>query len=113
MADWFVAADVVRLAVAPVAGARPQECVSRVIHVDKVANLRTVAVDLNGPSLERQTDEPPDESLAVVADQLPRAVDIREAKRAGADAEHVVVDQMVLLARRLVDAVHVGRTDQV
>ena len=46
-------------------------------------------------------------------DQLARAVDVGQPQRAGADAEHVVVEQVVGLAGRLVDAVDVGRPDQV
>jgi hypothetical protein len=48
-----------------------------------------------------------------VLQQLARPVDVRQAQRAGADAEHVVVDEVVVLAGRLVDAVDVGRADQV
>ena len=44
---------------------------------------------------------------------LLRSVHVREAKRAGASAEDVVVDQVILLAGRLVDAVHVGWTNEV
>ena len=45
--------------------------------------------------------------------QLARAVDVGQAQRAGADAEDVVVDQVVVLAGRLVDAVDVGRPHEV
>ena len=109
MADRLVAADVEHLAVARVARARPQERVGRVVDVDEIAQLRAVAVDLNRPVLDREADEPADEALAVVPDQLPRAVDVGQPQRAGAHAEHVVVDEVVVLAGRLVDAVDVGR----
>ena len=36
-----------------------------------------------------------------------------EAQRAGPDPEHVVVDQVVVLAGRLVDAVDIGRPNEV
>ena len=61
----------------------------------------------------RQPDEPGDEALAVVLDQLARTVDVGQAQRAGAHAEHVVVHEMVVLARRLVDAVDVRRLHEV
>ena len=105
----FVAADVEDLAVARVARARPQERVRGVVDVDEVAQLRAVAVDLDRLVLDREADEPADEALAVVLDQLARAVDVRQPQRAGAHAEHVVVDEVVVLAGRLVDAVDVGR----
>ena len=45
--------------------------------------------------------------------QLARAVDVGQPQRAGADAEDVVVDEVVVLAGRLVDAVDVGRPHEV
>ncbi len=113
MARSARAADVEHLAVARVGRARPQERVDDVVDVDEVAHLRAVAEDLDLLSLERQPDEPADEALAVVPDQLPRAVDVGQPQRAGADAEHVVVDDVVVLAGGLVDAVDVGRPDEV
>ena len=61
----------------------------------------------------RQPDEPADEALAVVLDQLARSVDVGEAQRAGADVEDVVVEEVVVLAGRLVHAVDVGGPHQV
>ena len=110
--DRFGAADVERLAVAGVGGAGAQERVGGVIDVDEVAELAAVAVNLDLAVLDRMTDEPADEALAVVLEQLTRSVHVREPQRAGADAEDVVVDQMVVLAGGLVDAVHVGGPDQ-
>ena len=107
--DRLDAADVEHLSVAGVVGARPQERVSRIVDEDEVAELRSVAVDLDLAVLDGETDEPGDESLPVVLQQLARAVHVGQAQRAGADAEHVVVEQMVVLARGLVDAVDVGR----
>mgnify|MGYP003693856247 CR=1 FL=1 len=112
MADRLVAADVEHLAVARVRGARPQERVGGIVHVHEVAQLRAVAEDLNLAAFDREPDEPADEALAVVLDQLPRTVDVGQPERAGADVEDVVVEQMVVLARRLVDAVDVGGPDQ-
>ena len=96
-----------------VVGTRAKERVRGVVHEHEVAELRAVAVDLDLPVLQGQTDEPGDESLTVVLDQLARTVDVGQAQRAGAHAEHVVVHEMVVLARRLVDAVHVGWLHQV
>ena len=112
VADRLVAADVEHLAVARVGRARPQERIGRIVHVDEVAQLRAVAEDLDLASLDRQADEPADEALAVVLDQLTRAVDVGQPQRAGAHAEDVVVEQVVVLAGRLVDAVDVGRAHQ-
>src|SRR5258708_6385293 len=109
MAHGLVAADVEYLAVAGVARARPQERVRRIVDEDEVAQLRAVAVDLDRPILDGETDEPADESLAVVADQLARAVDVGQAERAATDPEHVVVDQVVVLTGGFVDAVDVSR----
>src|SRR5882724_9686430 len=77
---------------------------SRVVHVHEVAHLRAVAVNLDGLVLDGETDEPGDESLTIVLDQLARPVDVRQPQRAGADAEHAVVDEMIVLACGLVDA---------
>ena len=93
-------------------GAGPQERVGGIVDVDEVAQLRAVAEDLDLASLDREPDEPADEALAVVLDQLPRAVDVGQPQRGGAHAEDVVVEQVVVLARRLVDAVDVGGPDQ-
>src|SRR6185369_17745841 len=113
MADRPVATNVEHLAVAAVAGAGTKKCIGRIVDVDEIAQLRTVAEDLNRLVLERETDEPADEALAIVTNQLPRAVDIGQAQRAGAHAEDVVVDEMVVLAGRLVDAIDIGRSNQV
>ena len=113
MAIGSIAADVEHFAVARVRRAGPQERVRGVVHVDEVAHLRAVAEDLDLAVLDRQADEPADEALAVVLDQLARAVDVGQPQRAGAHAEDVVVEQVVVLAGRLVDAVDVGRPDQV
>src|SRR6185503_7536959 len=104
MRDVLFAADVERLAVDGIARARRQERFDRVIDVDKIADLRAVAEHLDLAILERETNEPANEALAIVSQQLARSVDVREAQRARADAEHVVVDEMVVLAGRLVDA---------
>ena len=47
MRDRLEAADVEHLAVAGIARARPQERVGRIVHVDEVAELAAVAVDLD------------------------------------------------------------------
>ena len=109
VADRVATAHVEDLAIAGVVCAGPQERVGRVVHVDEVAELAAVAVDLDGAALEGEADEPADETLAVVSNQLPRTVHVRQPQRAGTHAEHVVVDEVVVLAGRLVDAVDVGR----
>ena len=90
-----------------------QERFDRIVDVDEIADLRAVAEDLDLLVLEHEPDEPADEALAVVPQQLARAVDVGQPQRAGAHAEDVVVDQMVVLAGGLVDAVDVGRPHQV
>src|SRR5687768_14470609 len=64
------AADVQRLAVRRVGGAGAQKRLGRIIDEDEVAQLAAVAVDLDFAVLERQSDEPGDEALAIVLDQL-------------------------------------------
>ena len=113
MADRTIAADVEDFAVARVDRARQQQRIGGVVHVREVAPLSAVAEELDLPVFDGLAYEPGDESLAVVADQLSRPVDVGEPQRARANAEDIVVDEMVLLAGRLVDAVHVGRTHQV
>ena len=112
VARRFAAAHVEHLAVARIVGARAQEGVAGVVHVDEVAHLRAVAEDLDFAILDGQPDEPADEALPVVLDQLPRTIHVGQPQRARAHAEHVVVDQVVVLARHLVDAVHIGRPHQ-
>ena len=112
MADRLVAAHVEHLAVACVAGARPEERVGGVVHVDEIAELRAVTVDVDGLILDRKPDEPADEALAIVLDELTRPVHVGQPERARAHAEHVVVDEMVVLAGRLVDPVDVGRAHE-
>ena len=107
MADRLETTNVERFAVGRVAGARTQERIHRVVDVDEVTKLRAVAEDLDFLVLEHEADEPGNETLAAVFQQLPRTVDVGQAQRGGAHAEHVVVDQMVVLARRLVDTVDV------
>ena len=113
MTDRLVAADVEHFAVAGVGCPRPQERLRGIVHVDEIAQLRAVAENLDLAPFDSQADEPPDEALAVVLDQLARAIHVGEAQRRGADAEHIVVEQVVVLARRLVDPVDVGRPHQV
>src|SRR6185437_15361209 len=73
----------------------------------------SVAEDVDLAVLDRQADEPADETLAIVPDQLTRPVDVGEPQRAGADAEHVIVEQVIVLAGGLVDAVDVDRPHEV
>src|SRR5262249_36544836 len=110
--DRLIAPDVEDLAVAGVAGAGSQECVRRIVDEDEIAALRPVTVNLDGRVFDRAPDEPANEALTVVTDQLSRTVDVRETQRTGADAEDVVVDEVVILARRLVDAIDIGRSHE-
>ncbi len=89
-----------------------QERVHGVVDVHEIANLRAVAENLDLAPFERETDEPADKSLTVVPDELPRPVHVGEPQRARAHVEHVVVEQVVVFARRLVDAVDVDRSHQ-
>ena len=111
--DRLIAADVEHLAVAGVARPGPQKRISGIVDEHEVAALRSIAVDLNRPAFDGQPDEPADEALTIVTDQLTRAVDVREAQRTGADAEDVVVHEVVILASSLVDSVDVGGLDEV
>ena len=112
VAHGFVASHVEHLAVAAIGRAGAQERIGGIVDIHEVAQLGTVAEDLNLAALERKPDEPADEALPVVPNQLARTVDVRETQRAGANAEHVVVEQVVILAGGLVDAVDVYGADE-
>ena len=92
---------------------RAQEGVDHVVHVVEVALLLPVAEDLDLLAERGLAHEPADEALAVVPDELAGAVGVGEPQRGGADAVHLVVDEVVELARDLVDPVHVHRLQQV
>src|SRR5688572_19077530 len=95
MGDVLFAANVERFAIHRVGGARRQKRLDRVVDVNEIANLRAIAENLDLAVFERETHEPADESLAVVAQELTRAVDVGEAQRAGAHVKEVVVDEVV------------------
>ena len=100
MRDRLEAADVQHLSIARLVRAGAQECIRGVVHAE-IAELRSVSVDLDLAILDRQADEPGDKTLSVVLQQLPRTVDVGQPEGARAHAEHVVVEQMVMLAGRL------------
>ncbi len=104
----LVAAHVERVAVAGVGRARTQERIDGVVDVDEIADLRSVAEHLELSIFEDETNEPGEKALSIVPNQLTRAVDVRQTQRARADAEHVVVDEVIVLTGRLVDSVHIG-----
>ena len=106
-------AQVHDLAVGGVDRPGAQERVDHVVDVVEVALLQPVAEDLDLLAERGLADEPADEALAVVPDQLARAVGVGEPQRRGADPVHLVVDEVVELARDLVDAVDVHRLQQV
>src|ERR1700730_7673983 len=107
MTDRAIAADVEDLAITRIAGARPQECIRGVVDIHEIAQLTTIPVNLNRSTFDREANEPANETLTIVSNQLAGTVHISQAQRAGADAEDVVVDEMVILAGSLVDAVDV------
>ena len=110
VADRLVSSDVEHITIAHVRGAGPQERVRGIVDVDEIAQLRSVAEDLDLTTLERQSDEPADESLAVVFDQLPRPVDVRQAQRAGAHVEHVVESRWCFATALFTPLMSAGRT---
>ena len=112
MGNVLVAADVERFAVAAFAHSGDEKRTDRVVNVDEVANLGAVAENLNLLVFDRQPDEPRDKALSIVFDQLARAIDIGQPQRRSTDAEDVVVDEMVVLAGRLIDPVDVSRPNQ-
>src|SRR5437870_2239486 len=112
MRDRFEPAHVERLSVARVRRSRAQKRVCRVVDVHEVAELGAVTVDLNLAVLDCKPDEPGDEALAIVLHRLSWTVYVREPQRTGTDAKDVVVDEVVILACGLVDAVHVGRSHE-
>src|SRR6185503_13207966 len=110
--DGGLAAEVEDLAVRRLHRARPQQRVHHVVHVVEVALLLAVPEELDLLAAHRLPDEPADESLAVVLDELARSVGVGEAQRGAADAVHGVVDEVVELAGDLVDAVDVRGVEQ-
>src|SRR5262245_18387352 len=113
MRDVLAAANSADAAVAGRHRAGPQECIHGVVHIDEVANLRALTEDLILPSLEGKPDKPADEPLAAVANELPRAINVREPQPARATPLHIVIDEVVVLAGRLVDAVDVRWPNEV
>ena len=111
--DGLVVPEVEHLPVRGVQRAGAQEGLDDVVDVVEVALLLAVAEELDLLAERRLAHEPADEALAVVPDQLPRPVGVGQPQRRGADAVHLVVDQVVELARDLVDPVHVHRLQQV
>src|SRR5262245_7502848 len=108
-----IAANVEHFAVTGVVGPGSQECICGVVHKYEIAELRAVAINLDGPILDRQADEPADKTLAVVLDQLTRAVDVCESQGAGPHSKDIVVHKVIVLTGGLVDAVDIGRPHQV
>jgi hypothetical protein len=80
MAHRFVAADVEDFSIAGARGSRAQERVSGVVHVHEVPKLRSVAEDRDLAALYSEPNEPADETLTVVLDQLARTVHVRQAQ---------------------------------
>ena len=111
---WAIGSPPPTLKTSPLqaSGAGAQERVGSIVDVDEVADLRAVAVNLDLAALDRQPDEPADKTLAIVANELAGTVDVGQPQRTRTDAEDVVVDEVVVLAGRLVDAVDVRRPDQ-
>src|SRR5204863_5603040 len=107
MRNRLASAYVEDLAIHAVRRARAEERIHRVLHVDEITNLRAVPENLNLTAFEGQPDEPADESLAVVFDQLARTVHVRQAERTGREAKHVVVEDVGVLAGSLIDAVDI------
>ena len=83
-----------------------------IVDIDEVAQLLPVAEDLDLIALDGQPDEPADEALPIVTEQLTGTVDVGQAQRARAHAEDVVVDQVIELAGHLVDAVDIGGANE-
>ena len=89
-----------------------EECVGRVIDIQKVAAL------LAAPYLERLAFDDPaqpntEEGLARILDAHPGPVDIGQPQGARLDAVDVAIQQVVGLARHLVDPVDVDRPQRV
>ncbi len=87
---------------------RRDERIDGVVDIGEVAQL-LAAPDLEGLAFQREADPDPEEGLAGVLDPHARAVGVGQPQAARFQAIDPVVEQMVELARQLVDAVHVGR----
>ena len=107
------AAEVEDLALRGLARAREQQRLHDVVHVVHVAPLLALAVEFDDAALDRLPHEPADEALPVVAQQLARAVGVRQTQADGARAVDAVVEQVVVLGGELVDAVDVHGRDAV
>ena len=111
--DVAVAAEVVD----PAGGLRPrgreQEGGDGVVDVGEVAALAAVAVDEDLLVGERVPDPDAEEGLAGVAHAHSRAVRVRQPQHARPDPVDVAVEEVVPLAGRLVDPVHVDGRDRV
>src|SRR5262249_11970610 len=102
-----IAANIEDLAVARIVGCASQKGIGGIIHVHEIAELGTVAVNLDDTVFDGEADEPANEPLTVVLDQLTRPVDVGESERAGAHAEDVVVHEVVVLTGGFIDTVDV------
>src|SRR4029453_141373 len=80
---------------------------------DEIADLLAVAVDLNLAVFDDLADEPGEESLSIVFEQVSRTIDFVHPQRARANAEHRVGYEVIVLACRLVDAVAGGGSHEV
>ena len=99
MANRFIAANVEDIAVTGIVSAYAQKGVGSIIPKRRL--------------LDGLPDEPPDETLTIMRNQLSWAIDVREAQRHRLQTICAAVSLVVLLACRLVDAVHVDRLDRV
>ena len=90
-----------------------QQRLDHVVDVVHVAPLAPLAEEFDDAAVHRLPDEPRDETEAVVADELARAVGVRQPQADGARAVEPMVEQVVVLGGQLVDAVDVERRDAV
>ncbi len=111
-ADRAVAAHIEDPAVALIVGRRDQARLHDIIDIGEVPPLGAVPVDLDRLALDELADPPAQEGLPGVPHPHARAVRIGQAQGAGADAIDVVIDDVVPLPRRLVDAVDVDGAHQ-
>src|SRR5215510_462929 len=94
------------LTVRRLARSRHQKRIDRVVDISEVAQL-TPLPNLELPALDQRPDPQTEKCLPSVLHSHPRPVGVGQSQSTGANAVNIIVEDMVPLARHLVDAVHV------
>lgn len=104
-------ANVEYLTIGSFAGSREQQSINDIIDVIQIAPLSAFAEQFDDAPINRLPGEPSDKALPIMAHKLARAVGVRQAQADGAQTVETMVQQMIILGGKFVDAVDVGRRD--